>query len=151
MMRFMMLMIPRVYQGVEGRTARADYTPSAEMVQKMMRYNEELAEAGVLIALDGLYHPAGRVRVSFSGGKTRVTEGTSAETKDVLGGYWMINVGSMQEAVDWAGRCPAEDGDMIEVRQVFEPEDFPPEQQEAAKSPLLEAHLKETASRRTRQ
>lgn len=144
MMRFMMLMIPRAYLDVEGKIAGADFTPSAEMVEKMMSYNEELAKAGVLIALDGLHHPARGVRVAFSGGKTRVTEGSSAETKDVLGGYWMIQAGSMQEAVDWARRCPAEDGDVIEVRQVFEASDWPEDVRKVAQSETVLAALGES-------
>jgi hypothetical protein len=126
-MRFMMLMIPKGYEKAE-----AGAMPSAEMVAKMTKYNQALTKAGVLIALDGL-HPASKgARVSFSGGKPRVTDGPFTEAKELLGGYWMIQVKSKQEAVEWASRCPAQDGDVIEVRQVQEMSDFPPEVQKAA-------------------
>jgi hypothetical protein len=98
----------------------------------MSRYNEELAKAGILLSLDGL-HPAGKgARVSFSGGKANATDGPFTEAKELIGGYWLIQAKSKQEAVEWASRCPAADGDVIEVRQVFEMSDFPPEVQAAA-------------------
>ena len=106
--------------------------PSAEMVAKMTKYNQALTKAGVLIALDGLHPASNGARVSFSGGKATVTDGPFIEAKEVLGGYWMIQVKSKQEAVEWASRCPAQDGDVIEVRQVQEMSDFPPEVQKAA-------------------
>jgi hypothetical protein len=93
----------------------------------MMKYNEELATAGVLLGLDGLHPPAAGVRVSFAGGKPNVTDGPFAETKEVIGGYWMIRVKSKQEAIAWASRCPASENETIEIRQVFEPADFGPE------------------------
>ncbi len=141
-MRFMMLMIPKAYQGREGRKAGADFSPNAEMVGKMTKYNEELARAGALLALDGLKPPAAAARVSFSGGKASVSDGPFTESKEVLGGYWMIKVSSREEAIAWARRAPAEDGDLIEVRQVFENEDFPAEVRAAAESPVLKAGLK---------
>ena len=72
----------------------------------MMKYNEELQKAGVLLALDGLHPPSMGARVSFSGGKPTVTDGPFAEAKEVLGGYWMIQVKSKEEAIEWASRCP---------------------------------------------
>ncbi|OLC66973.1 MAG: transcription initiation protein [Candidatus Rokubacteria bacterium 13_1_40CM_4_67_11] len=126
-MRFMMLMIPKGYEKAE-----AGAMPSAEMVAKMTKYNQALTKAGVLIALDGLHPASNGARVSFSGGKPRVTDGPFTEAKELLGGYWMIQVKSKQEAVEWASRCPAQDGDVIEVRQVQEMSDFPPEVQKAA-------------------
>ena len=126
-MRFMMLMIPKGYEKAE-----AGAMPSAEMVAKMTKYNQALTKAGVLIALDGLHPASNGARVSFSGGKPRVTDGPFTEAKELLGGYWMIQVKSRQEAVEWASRCPAQDGDVIEVRQVQEMSDFPPEVQKAA-------------------
>src|SRR5512136_617345 len=113
-MRFMMLMIPSVYQGAEGGKIEADFTPSADAVERMTRYNEELARAGALIALDGLQPPERGARVSFRGGKARVTDGPFAESKEVLGGYWLIRANSRQEAVEWARQVPAEDGDVVE-------------------------------------
>ncbi len=141
-MRFMMLMIPKAYRGRDGRKAGADFAPSAEAVEKMTRYNEELARAGALIALDGLMPPVTAARVSFAKGKAAVRDGPFTESKEVLGGYWMIRAASREEAIAWARRVPAEDGDVIEVRQVFENEEFPPEVRAAAQSPELEAALK---------
>ncbi len=140
-MRFMMLMIPGVYQGKEGRKAGVDFTPDAGDVEKMMKYNEELAKAGALISLDGLHSPAGAARVSFSKGKANVTDGPFAESKEVLGGYWMIQVKSRKEAIEWARRVPAQDGDVVEVRQVFEMEEFPSEVQKVADNPTVKAQV----------
>jgi hypothetical protein len=126
-MRYMMLMIPGGYA-----TAAPDAMPSAEAVQAMMRYNEELKEAGVLLSLDGLHPPSAGARVSFKGGKPVVTDGPFAETKEVLGGYWMIDVGSQGEAIAWAQRCPAGEDDVIEIRQVHEMSEFPEDVQAAA-------------------
>ena len=136
-MRFMMLMIPGVYQGAQGKNIGEGFAPSAEDVSKMMKYNEELAKAGALISLDGL-HPASKgARVAFPGGKPKITDGPYTESKEILGGYWMIQVKSKQEAIDWARRCPAQEGDVIEIRQVFETSDFPPDVQKAAESPTI--------------
>ncbi|WP_373372069.1 YciI family protein [Nannocystis bainbridge] len=133
-MRFMMLMIPRGYEA-----AAPDEAPSAEAVASMMAYNESLQRAGVLLALDGLHPPSTGARVSFSGGKPKVTDGPFAEAKEVLGGYWMIDVASREEAIAWASRCPAGDNEVIEVRRVQELADFPPDVQEvAAKYPEMQ-------------
>jgi hypothetical protein len=126
-MRFMMLMIPKGYE-----TAAPGTAPDAKAVAAMMKYNEELHRAGVLIALDGLHPPSMGARVSFAGGKPTVTDGPFPETKEVLGGYWMIRVGSREEAIAWAKRCPGSDNEVIEIRQVQEMEDFPEDVQEAA-------------------
>ncbi len=136
-MRFMMFMIPKVYQPDTPPAERAGegFAPPAESVARMMKFNDELAKAGALISLDGL-HPISRgARVAFSGGKPRVTDGPFIKAREVIGGYWMIDVKSKEEAVEWAKRVPAEDGDIIEVRQVFEMSEFPPEVQKAADSP----------------
>lgn len=140
-MRFMMLMIPDVYQGVKGGTAGADFTPNAEEVEKMTRYNEELAKAGALISLDGLHPPVTGARVTFSGGKTKVKSGPFLNSREVLGGYWMIQAGSRDEAIEWAKRVPAKDGDVIEVRQVFETDEFPEEVRRAAESPAVKSQV----------
>jgi hypothetical protein len=140
-MRFMMLMIPRVYQGKEGRRAGADFTPSADDVVRMMKYNEELAKAGALVSLDGLHPPATAARVSFGGGAPTVTNGPFDDSNEVLGGYWMIQVKSREEAIDWARRVPAQEGDIVEVRQVFEIEDFPDEVRKAAENPTVTADV----------
>ncbi|MGH8501895.1 MAG: YciI family protein [Gammaproteobacteria bacterium] len=126
-MRFMMLMIPKGYEHAAPGTM-----PDAKAVAAMMKYNEALQKAGVLLALDGLHPPSMGARVSFSGGKPKVTDGPFIETKEVLGGYWMIQVKSKAEAVEWAKRCPASDNEVIEVRQVQEMSDFPADVQEAA-------------------
>jgi hypothetical protein len=126
-MRFMMLMIPGGYA-----SAAPDAMPSAEAVAAMMKYNEELKIAGVLLGLDGLHPPSSGARVSFKGGKPTVTDGPFAEVKEVLGGYWMIDVRSREEAIEWARRCPAAKDDVIEVRRVHEMSEFPEDVQKAS-------------------
>jgi hypothetical protein len=138
-MRFMMLMIPKVYQGTDGKSPADDYAPSAEAVEKMTRYNERLAQAGALIALDGLHPPGKAARVSFRAGEVQVTDGPFTEAKEVLGGYWMIQAESGQGAVEWARRCPAGDGDVIEIRQVFDASDWPEDARKAAESTTVQA------------
>ena len=126
-MRFMMLMIQKGYESATPGTL-----PDAEGVARMMKYNESLHKAGVLLALDGLHPPSMGARVSFQGGKPKVRDGPFAEAKEVLGGYWMIQVKSKEEAVAWASRCPAGPNEVIEIRQVQEFADFPPDVQQAA-------------------
>jgi hypothetical protein len=128
-MRFMMLMIPRGYE-----TAAPGAVPDAAHVAEMMKYNDALKKAGVLLSLDGLHPPSAGARVSFKSGRPTVTDGPFAESKEVLGGYWMIQVDSRAEAVAWAARCPALDNEIIEVRQVFEMTDFPADVQKAAEN-----------------
>lgn len=106
--------------------------PDAKAVEAMMKYNESLQKAGVLLALDGLHPPSMGARVTFSGGKPKVINGPFAEVKEVLGGYWMIQVKSKEEAIEWASRCPASDNEIIEIRQVQEFSDFPADVQNAA-------------------
>ena len=126
-MRFMMLMIPKGYEKAKPGTM-----PDAKAVAAMMKYNEALQKAGVLLALDGLHPPSMGARVSFPGGKPKVTDGPFSEAKEVLGGYWMIQVKSKEEAIQWASRCPGGDNEVIEIRQVQELSDFPDDVQEAA-------------------
>ncbi|MDR6539334.1 YciI family protein [Variovorax soli] len=126
-MRFMMLMIPKGYESAAPGTM-----PDAKAVEAMMKYNKSLKDAGVLITLDGLRPPSEGARVSFAGGKPKVTDGPFSEAKEVLGGYWMIDVKSKEEAIVWASRCPGSENEIIEIRQVQEMEDFPPEVQKAA-------------------
>jgi hypothetical protein len=126
-MRFMMLMIPKGYE-----TAKPGTMPDAEGVATMMKYNESLQKAGVLLALDGLHPPSMGARISFAGGKPAVTDGPFAEAKEVVGGYWIIQVRSKDEAIEWAKRCPAGENEVIEIRQIQEFSDFPPDVQEAA-------------------
>jgi hypothetical protein len=121
----MMLMIPKGYESAAPGTM-----PETDAVAAMMKYNDELKKAGVLIALDGLHPPSMGARVSFDGGKPKVTDGPFAEAKEVLGGYWMIEVKSKEEAVEWAKRCPASANEVIEVRQVADFDDYPQDIQE---------------------
>ena len=126
-MRFMMLMIPGGYE-----TAAPDAMPSPEAIEAMMKYNEELKKAGVLLALEGLHPPSSGALVSFKGGKPTVTDGPFPEVKEVLGGYWMIDVRSREEAIEWARRCPASNNEVIEIRRVQEMSEFPEDVQKAA-------------------
>jgi hypothetical protein len=126
-MRFMMLVIPKAYEH-----AGADFVPPADLVARMTKYNESLSKAGILLGLDGLTPPAKATRVHFSTGKPKAIDGPFAESKELVGGYWLIQVKSQAEAVEWAKRAPMLDGDVIEVRQVQEIEDFPPDVRKAA-------------------
>ncbi|MGH9746316.1 MAG: YciI family protein [Candidatus Acidiferrales bacterium] len=126
-MRFMMIVIPKGYE-----TAAPDVVPSAEAVAKMMEYNKSLQQAGVLLALDGLLPPSTGARISFSDGKATVTDGPFAESKEVVGGYWIIQVRSRDEAIEWAKRAPMSNNEIIEVRQIHEMADFPEDVQKAA-------------------
>ena len=126
-MRFMMLMIPLGYCN-----AAPGAEPDPERVAAMMKYNEALKNAGVLITLDGLHPPSMGARVSFGSGEPVITDGPFAESKEVLGGYWMIDVASRAEAIAWAKKCPATANEIIEIRQVQEFADFSEEVREAA-------------------
>jgi hypothetical protein len=120
-------MIPKGYE-----RAAAGAMPDAKAVDAMMRYNRSLKEAGVLLSLEGLHPPSMGARVTFSRGKPKVTEGPFADAKETLGGFWMIQVNSREEAIEWAKRCPASDNEIIEIRQVQELTDFPADVQAAA-------------------
>jgi hypothetical protein len=124
----MMLMIPRGYESAPPGTVPDDVAA----VEAMMKYNEALAKAGVLLALDGLHPPSMGARVSFVGGRPSVMDGPFPEAKEVLGGYWLIDVPSREDAIAWAMRCPAGENEIIEIRQVQEVSDFPPEVQAVA-------------------
>lgn len=134
-MRFMLIMLPGGYD-----RAPADAMPTAEHVAAMSRYNETLQRAGILLGLDGLHPPAAGSRVSFKGGKPTVTDGPFAESREAVGGYWMIQVRSREEAIEWARRCPALDNEVVEVRQVQELADFPSEVQAALAGARAAAH-----------
>jgi hypothetical protein len=122
-MRFMMFMYPEITE--------KEWEPSVEAVEAMSRYNEELRRAGMLLALDGLRPPSDGGTVKFSAdGKTTITDGPFSEAKEVVGGYWLIQARSKEEALEWASRCPAR-GCAIEVRRVAEMDDFPEDVQEA--------------------
>ena len=142
-MKFLMMMIPRVYQPDTPAAERAGegFTPPADAVARMMKYNEELAKAGALVALDGLHPLAKGARVKFEAGKPFVTDGPFIESKEVIGGYWIIQAKSKDEAVEWARRVPAAAGDVIELRQIFEMADFPQDVQKAGDSPTVRAQV----------
>jgi len=123
----MLLMIPKGYESAKPGTM-----PDPKAVEAMMKYNEQLQKAGVLLGLDGLHPPSTGARVTFGGGKPKVIDGPFIETKEVLGGYWMIQVNSKQEAVEWATRCPGSENEIVEVRQVQEMADFSEDVQKAA-------------------
>ena len=123
-MRFMMMVI---YEA-----AAPDVVPCAEAVSKMMEYNKVLQKAGVLLALDGLLPPSTGARISYADGKPTVTDGPFAETKEVIGGYWIIQVRSREEAIEWAKRAPMSNNEVIEVRQIQEMSDFPEDVQKVA-------------------
>jgi hypothetical protein len=127
-MRFIMFMLPNI----EVETAE-DWVPSAETVAAMTKYNKELEQAGVLLDGTGLHPQNEGTRIEFGAeGKTAVTDGPFTEAKEAIGGYWLIQAKSKEEAVEWASRCPAENC-TIEVRQLFELEEFPEDVQAAAR------------------
>ncbi|URD53561.1 nuclear transport factor 2 family protein [Chroococcidiopsis sp. CCNUC1] len=119
-MRFMLLMIPKGYE-----SAAPGAMPDPKAVETMMKYNESLQQAGLLIALEGLHPPSMGARITFNQGNPKVTQGISSDVEEVLGGYWIIQANSKQEAIEWASRCPASDNETIEIRQVQEFDDFP--------------------------
>src|SRR5688572_14294175 len=112
-------------QGKASKDSEAAVMPSETHLAEMATFNEQMVQAGVMLSGDGLHPTAKGARVRFAGGKPTVIDGPFAETKELVAGYWMIQVKSKQEALDWARRVPFEDGE-IEVRQVFELEDFTP-------------------------
>jgi hypothetical protein len=106
--------------------SEAGVMPSQELLTAMTQYNEELVKAGVLLAADGLQPSSKGKRVRFSGDKRTVVDGPFAETKELIAGFWIIQVKSLEEAVEWVKRCPnpMEGESEIEIRQVFDPDDF---------------------------
>ena len=121
-MQFMMLMIPAVYQG--GKKVDPGFVPDPKKIEEMGRFNEELGKALKIISINGLHPQNTGARVSFAGGKPNVTDGPYIETKEVIGGYWLVEAESKEEVLKWVQRCPADPGDVIEIRRVFELEDF---------------------------
>ena len=117
-MRFMVLV-------KSNEEAEAGVMPSEEILAEMMKYNEELARAGVMLDGSGLQPTSKGARVAFSGGKPIVTDGPFTEAKELVAGYWLIHVRSKEEAVDWVKRAPSHEGE-LEIRQLFELEDFGP-------------------------
>ena len=123
-MRYMMIV-------KANKDSEAGVMPSRELVQAMGKFNQEMAKAGVLLSADGLAASSQGARVRFSGGKPTVIDGPFAETKELIAGYWIIQVKSKEEAIAWASRAPAPHGENqdseIEIRRIFEMSDFPPE------------------------
>lgn len=107
------------------KNSEAGVLPSTELLTAMGKYNEELAKAGVLLAGEGLHPSSKGARVRFSGKKRTVIDGPFTEAKELIAGFWLIQVKSKDEAVEWVKRIPFEDGE-VELRQVFEVEDFGP-------------------------
>jgi len=120
-MRFMLIV-------KANEQSEAGVMPSRELIAEMMKFNEKLANAGVLLSLDGLHPSSKGARVSFKNGKPTVTDGPFSETKELIGGYWFIEAASREEAIGWAMLSPAPNGNgegIIEVRQLVEMSDFP--------------------------
>ena len=122
-MRFMMLMYP----GPQAETESNPVDGHEELFAAMMAFNQRMLDAGVMLSGDGLKPTSKGARVKFGRGTATVIDGPFTETKEILGGFWMINVGSLAEAVAWARQAPCPAGEMIEVRQVYEAEDFGPD------------------------
>ena len=122
-MRFMML-LPAPAQALEKFAV-----PSPDIVLPMRKFNQDMAKAGVLLAAEGLHPTSKGTRLRVSGGKPVITDGPFAEAKEVIAGFWIIQVKSKEQAVEWAKRCPLPENGLIEIRQVFEDRDFPPDLQ----------------------
>ena len=132
-MRFMMIMFPTDYEN-----AKPGWVPDLKDMEVMGKYNEQLQKAGVPLALDGLTPPATMsARVTFKSGKSQVTDGPFPETKEVVGGYWIIQVKSREEALEWASRIPGKDNLMVEVRRMFDVTDFDPRPKRRSKRSSL--------------
>ena len=136
-MRFLMIMFPKGYENAKPGTL-----PDLKAMEAMGKYNVQLQKAGVLLALDGLTPPSMGARVTFKSGKSKVTDGPFTEAKEVVGGYWMIQVKSREEALEWASRIPGSDNEMVEVRQVMEITDFPADVQEKFEQQIAEGGYK---------
>ncbi len=122
-----------------SKDSEAGVLPRKEMLAAMGKYNEELAKAGVMLAGEGLQASSKGARITFSGSKRTVTDGPFTETKELVAGFWLIQVKSKEEAIEWAKRVPFKDGEVLEIRQVFEASDFPPE--DAAREQQLRDEL----------
>jgi len=107
-----------------NKESEAGVLPSQEMLTEMGKYNEELVKAGVMLAGEGLHPSSKGVRIRFSGSDRTVIDGPFAETKELIAGFWLIQVKSKEEAIEWIKRAPFDGGEEIEIRQVFEADDF---------------------------
>lgn len=121
-MQFLMLMLPGIYQ--PGSKVPANFRPDADSLERMRKFNEEMGAEITILSLNGLHPPATGVRVAFGDGRPVVTDGPFIEAKEVLGGYWHLEAQSREQVLKWAARCPAEPGDVIEIRQIFDLADF---------------------------
>ena len=142
-MRFMMLV-------KASKESEAGVLPSRELIAAMGKFNEEMVKAGVMLAGEGLQPSSKGARVTYTGGKRLVTDGPFPETKELLAGFWVIQVKSKAEAMEWAARIPFENGEVVEVRQVFESSDFPAEvmpPEEGAREDALRAEMQKKAKR----
>jgi hypothetical protein len=122
-MRFMML-LPAPVEALEKCAI-----PDKELVLAMHKYNDQLKKAGALLSAEGLHPTSKGTRLRISGGKPVITDGPFAEAKEVIAGFWIIQANSKEEALEWAKRCPLPEHGLIEIRQIFENHDFPPELQ----------------------
>jgi hypothetical protein len=141
-MRFMILV-------KASEESEAGVLPSKELVAAMSKFNDEMVKAGVMLAADGLQASSKGARVRFAGGKPTVTDGPFTETKELVAGFWLVQVKSKEEALEWASRVPFTDGE-LEVRQVFEATDFPPDilsPEDAAREQALREELQRQSSR----
>jgi hypothetical protein len=132
-MRFLVFMIPRDAQFIDGKHPDPHSVPDPVLMARMGRFNDELRSAGVLLSVDGLRPLTNGARLAFSSGKATLTDGPSVDATDVVGGCWMVRADSKHQVIEWMKRCPAEDGDVIEIRQVAEMSDFPPDVQAATR------------------
>ena len=118
-MRFMMIMFP-------PKRAEAGVMPEdTKIFEEMNRYNEELQKAGVLLALDGLQPTSKGARLVLDNGKKKIVDGPFTEAKEIVGGYWILQTRTREEAVEWASRVPLDPGSFVELRQIFEMSEFP--------------------------
>ena len=143
-MRFMMLV-------KASKESEAGALPSKELLAAMGQFNEEMVKAGVMRSGEGLHPSSKGVRITYSGSKRAVTDGPFAETKELLAGFWMIEVKSKAEAIEWASRVPFRDGEVVEIRPVFEATDFPADvfpPEEVAREEALRDELQRKAAKR---
>ena len=146
-MRFMVL-VPA------GNGSEAGVLPDEKLLTEMGKFNEEMVKAGVMLAGEGLHPSSKGARIKFSGGKTTVIDGPFTESKELIAGFWLIQVKSKEEAIEWMKRAPFGGGVVLEIRQVFEQEDFGPRTSRAnsgSKKSACARRLRRTRSDRTRQ
>jgi len=119
-MRFMMSLPAAV-------EAQENFVPTRELVTAMRKYSDDMRKAGVLLLAEGLHPSSKATRIKMFGGKREFTDGPFTEAKEMIAGFWLIQVKSREEALEWASRCPLAEGGIVEIRPVFENTDFPPE------------------------